>query len=260
VSARSPSGPLVCRERGHRHIQRTERLRHVRLNFRDERYFPFEYQGAVSHWRIELPPENNYFDMTTLGDVLVNLNYKAREGGGVLRHEAMEAARKHLPGEGWCFFDVRHEFPDAWQMVRNSYRQKECEARLGLRMERRMFPFIPQSDEVSITKIAVLFHARGHDCDCPKTGDCPCRCGRAADCRVVEFTCGDHRRDDEPTRVSCVRSDEWADLYYGVFETEIGPIGKHARRQEIELRFPHETGDVETVCLLCQYERETTCR
>ena len=94
------------------------------LNFRDERYLPFEYQGAVSRWRIELPPENNYFDMDTLSDVIVNLNYTSREGGGMLRHAAMEAARKHLPGEGWCFFDVRHEFPDAWQMLRNSCREK----------------------------------------------------------------------------------------------------------------------------------------
>jgi hypothetical protein len=63
-----------------------------------------------------------YFDMDTLSDVIVNLNYTSREGGGLLRHAAMEAARKHLPGEGWCFFDVRHEFPEGWQVLRNSSR------------------------------------------------------------------------------------------------------------------------------------------
>ncbi|MCY7282514.1 MAG: insecticidal toxin complex protein, partial [Cyanobacteria bacterium CAN_BIN43] len=35
------------------------------LNFRDERYLPFEFSGAVSRWRIELPLENNQFDMET---------------------------------------------------------------------------------------------------------------------------------------------------------------------------------------------------
>jgi hypothetical protein len=224
------------------------------LNFRDERYLPFEYQGAVSRWRIELPPENNYFDMDTLSDVIVNLNYMSREGGGMLRQAAMEAARKHLPGEGWCFFNVRHEFPDAWQMLRNSCREKGRDARLGLQMERKMFPFLPGSDEVSITRIAVLFHARGHGCDCPKTGDCPCQCEREPDCRVLEFTCG-HDRDDRPTRVSCVRTEEWRDLYYGLLETEIGPIGKRGARPEIEFRFPHEAGAVESVYLLCQYKR-----
>ena len=225
------------------------------LNFRDERYLPFEYQGAVSHWRIELPPENNYFDMDTLSDVIVNLNYTSREGGGMLRDAAMEAARKHLPGEGWSFFDVRHEFPDAWQMLRNSCREKGRDPKLGLRIERKMFPFLPASDEVAIIRIAVLFQARGHRCDCPKTGDCPCQCEREPDCRVLEFTCGDHHLKGHPSRVSCVRSEEWSDLYYGLIEMEIGPIGKCGTRPEIEFRFPQDTGDVETLYLLCQYKR-----
>ena len=64
------------------------------LSFRDERYLPFEYQGAVSRWRIELPPENNYFDLDTLTDVVLHLNYTAREGGTALR----EAAAQRRPG------------------------------------------------------------------------------------------------------------------------------------------------------------------
>jgi len=227
------------------------------LNFRDERYLPFEYQGAVSHWRIELPPENNYFDVDTLSDVIINLNYTSREGGGMLRDAAREAARKHLPGEGWCFFDVRHEFSDAWQMLRNSCRGKGQDPRLGLRLERKMFPFLPGSDEVSITRIAVLFQARGHGCDCPKTSVCQCRCEREPDCRVLEFTCSDHQRKDHPTRVSCLRSEEWPDLYYGLLETDIGPLGQRGKRPEIEFRFPLDVGEVETVYLLCQYIRET---
>jgi hypothetical protein len=225
------------------------------LNFRDERYLPFEYQGAIGHWRIELPPENNYFDMDTLSDVIVNLSYTSREGGGMLRQAAMEAARKHLPGEGWCFFDVRHEFPDAWQMLRNSSREKARDVRLGLRMERKMFPFLPGSDEVSITRIAVLFHVRGAECDCPETGDCPCQREREPDCLVLELSCDDRLRKEHTARVSCVRSEEWPDLYHGLFETEIGPIGKHENRPRIEFLFPHDAGEVEKVYLLCQYKR-----
>ena len=84
------------------------------LSFSDPRYLPFEYMGAVSRWRIELPPENNFFDMDTLTDTIVNLNYTAREGGDSLRHAANETIGRKLPGDGWSFFDVRHEFPDAW--------------------------------------------------------------------------------------------------------------------------------------------------
>jgi len=189
--------------------------------------------------------------------VIVNLSYTSREGGGMLRQAAMEAARKHLPGEGWCFFDVRHEFPDAWQMLRNSSREKARDVRLGLRMERKMFPFLPGSDEVSITRIAVLFHVRGAECDCPETGDCPCpcQCQRERDCLVLQFTCGDHPRKDLPLPVPCVRSEEWPDLYYGLLETEIGPIGKRENRSAIEFLFPHGAGEVEKIYLLCQYKR-----
>ena len=85
------------------------------LNFRDERYLPFEYQGAVSRWRIELPPENNYFDLDTVTDVVLHLNYTAREGGEALR-EAAAARRRGAgsPATGCALFDVRHDFPDAW--------------------------------------------------------------------------------------------------------------------------------------------------
>ena len=89
------------------------------LNFRDERYLPFEFFGAVSRWRIELPPENNFFDMETLSDVVMNLNYTAREGGDLLRRAANEVAQCHVR-HGWSLFDVRHEFPDAWQLFRSS--------------------------------------------------------------------------------------------------------------------------------------------
>ena len=90
------------------------------LNFDDPRYLPFEYMGAVSRWRIELPPENNYFDFDTLTDAVLSLNYTAREGGEPLRRAANASAQRHLPGDGWRFFDVRHEFPDAWQLLRDS--------------------------------------------------------------------------------------------------------------------------------------------
>jgi hypothetical protein len=223
------------------------------LDFRDDRYLPFEFQGAVSRWRIELPAENNYFDMDTLSDVIINLNYTSREGGGALRRAAMDAARKRLPGDGWCFFDVRHEFPDAWQMLRNSSRENGYDARLGLHLERKMFPFVPDSAEVSVTRIAVLFHAHGRECDCPKPGDCHCQREHEADCRLVGFSSGDHRRDDGTTRVACVRTDEWPDLYYGVFETALGPVGRRGAHPGIAFTFPRDAGEVESMYLLCQY-------
>ena len=238
------------------------------LNFRDERYLPFEYQGAVSRWRIELPPENNYFDVDTLSDVIVNLNYTSREGGGLLRQAAMEAARKHLPGEGWSFFDVRHEFPDAWQMLRNSSRKTERGGKLHLRMERKMFPFIPRAGELSITSIAIMFSAgERHDIDRDdevhgdrprdrhQTGECACPEEGKPAVRELEFTHGPHHRHEDALRISCLTSEEWPELYYGLFETHLEPFGRDGRGPELEFRFPVDIGEVEQVFLLCQYQR-----
>src|SRR5262249_32444001 len=92
------------------------------FNEYEDRYHPFQFQGAVSRWRMELPIENNYFDLYSLSDVILHMNYTAREGGDLLRQAAREAARCKLPGDGWAFFDVRHEFPDAWELFRRSCR------------------------------------------------------------------------------------------------------------------------------------------
>src|SRR5262249_21461732 len=51
------------------------------INFRDERYLPFEGAGAISRWRIELPPDCNPFDFGTISDLVVHLRYTARDGG-----------------------------------------------------------------------------------------------------------------------------------------------------------------------------------
>ncbi|MBK8256734.1 MAG: hypothetical protein IPK82_29190 [Polyangiaceae bacterium] len=59
------------------------------LNFRDERYMPFEGAGAVwnspapdaHQWRIELPASFRPFDYQTINDVILNLSYTAQEDG-----------------------------------------------------------------------------------------------------------------------------------------------------------------------------------
>lgn len=48
------------------------------LSFRDERYLPFEGQGAVSSWRLELPRTVRVFDYASIADVVVSLAYSAR--------------------------------------------------------------------------------------------------------------------------------------------------------------------------------------
>ena len=244
------------------------------LNFNDERYLPFEYMGAVSRWRIELPPENNYFPMHTLSDAMICMRHTSREGGGLLRRAANEAAHRHLPGDGWCFFDVRHEFPDAWQLFRDSAKSERSTSRLPLRLDRKMFPFVPGAPEVLIGNMAIFFSSREHEeCGCPKIEGCPCpEHGRPAS-RIVEFSRirehrdrgrdrrdhdhhnNDHHNNDRECEliVSCMANDEWPDLYCGMFDSGVGPLGGDCHRREVEFRFPDCCGEVERVFLLCRY-------
>jgi len=84
------------------------------LNFRDERYLPFEGKGAISTWQIDLPTDTNAFDFETISDIVINLNYTAREGGDTLR----QAARNEVLGQAQDnmlrMFSFKHEFPSEW--------------------------------------------------------------------------------------------------------------------------------------------------
>jgi hypothetical protein len=99
------------------------------LSFRDERYLPFEGAGAISTWKLELPPENNAIDLDTITDVVLRIDYTAREGGELLRGAAnahLEKLRTQSPEDEGTegvvplrprlqrLFSLRHEFPDAW--------------------------------------------------------------------------------------------------------------------------------------------------
>jgi len=47
------------------------------LNFRDDRYMPFEGAGAISSWKLSLPKRFRQFDYSTINDVIVHISYTA---------------------------------------------------------------------------------------------------------------------------------------------------------------------------------------
>jgi hypothetical protein len=59
------------------------------LSFRDERYLPFEGQGAVSRWKLTLPSTVRSFDYRTITDAVLSLAHTARYDGA--RRDAVEA-------------------------------------------------------------------------------------------------------------------------------------------------------------------------
>jgi hypothetical protein len=218
------------------------------LNFRDERYLPFEYQGAVSRWRLELPPENNYFDIDTVSDVVLHLNYTAREGGEALRAAARDGARCRLPGDGLRLFDVRHDFPDAWPPAWRPGTEEPAAGgdrrhrslRLGLRAA--MFPFIPGRGVRTVDRVLLMFAApdaepgRGH---------------------VIRFWWNDdgHERTTEFTAVA---DGAWPGYFcgtVGLHESPLGPL-RDDRPAVCGFDFPAKAEQTRNVFVIAHYTAE----
>ncbi len=95
------------------------------LNFRDERYLPFERKGAVSSWRFELPSEVRQFDYNTIRDIIVHVNYTAREGGSTLRNlaettlvEKIGTMAQELNKQGLHkAISFKYEMPNEWHLL-----------------------------------------------------------------------------------------------------------------------------------------------
>ncbi len=84
------------------------------LNFRDERFLPFEGAGAVdSEWVLELPTAFKSFDYNTISDVLFHLSYRSKYDGGTFKTN-IETGLAAKAGNLKRLIILKEEFPDAW--------------------------------------------------------------------------------------------------------------------------------------------------
>jgi Tc toxin complex TcA C-terminal TcB-binding domain len=92
------------------------------LNFRDERYLPFEGAGAISTWQIKLNKNFPQFDLSTISDVIIHLNYTARDGGELLKSKAVADFNKKMNDLAlsenkkglFRIYDLKREYSDKW--------------------------------------------------------------------------------------------------------------------------------------------------
>ena len=92
------------------------------LNFKDERYIPFEGAGAISKWRIELSKEFRQFDYGTISDVVMHMRYTAVDGGNNLQGSAAGYVTKFIKNliewsndEGlFAMIDLKRDFSGEW--------------------------------------------------------------------------------------------------------------------------------------------------
>jgi hypothetical protein len=212
------------------------------LNFRDERYLPFEFAGAVSRWHIELPPENNYFNMDTLSDAILHVNYTAREGGGVLRKAASEVAQAHIPDDGRRVFDLQREMPDEWAKFVGEREHQRFE----LRLARNWFPYVPGDRDVLISRLELFVEAEGAS---PSTH------------REVQFVVA-HRKDCEHAEsdeheFQCVGGAAWPGFFHGVVDVSLAPLRGDERRQVGTFEFEDRVKNLSRAFLVVHYALRT---
>lgn len=97
------------------------------VNFRDERYIPFEGRGAVSRWTLQLTDAVRQFDFSTIADVVLHMKYTAREGGdifaGLVKDEIVVQtnAIAQSIGTGYHYaFSLKHDMPNEWHEFKNT--------------------------------------------------------------------------------------------------------------------------------------------
>lgn len=102
------------------------------LNFQDERYLPFEGTGAVSTWRLELNGQENSFDVNTLSDVIIKIEYTALQGGETF---AAAVKKKLKASPAAKVFNLSQDFSAEW----NGFMENPSGG-LNIKMAKEMFP------------------------------------------------------------------------------------------------------------------------
>ena len=107
------------------------------VNFRDERWLPFEGQGVVSTWNFTLDQRDNDFDLSTVTDVVMHFSYSARPGGDP---EAVRSALKPI-NRRTILLSVRNTFSNALYAFFNPANITATQQQLTLPLLANVFPF-----------------------------------------------------------------------------------------------------------------------
>lgn len=133
------------------------------LNFKDERYLPFEGAGAISKWRFELPTALRQFDYNTISDVIIHVRYTSVEGGASLKTEAEGSVKIYVKNaeqiskeEGlFAIFDLKHDFPSQWHQLFSQNQQTT-----DFIINNSHFPYLFNTRTLEISETKVYLKAK----------------------------------------------------------------------------------------------------
>ncbi|MBO9202543.1 MULTISPECIES: Tc toxin subunit A-related protein [Niastella] len=131
------------------------------LNFRDDRFLPFEGAGAVSRWRLDLPAGFRQFDYDTISDVIFHLQYTAREGGGLLKQFSennLNSFLENASGEDGMdrLFNLKSEYSNEWYRFQHPGNGNRVLTLTGLKDRLPFFTKSKRVQRVEVTGIELL--------------------------------------------------------------------------------------------------------
>jgi Tc toxin complex TcA C-terminal TcB-binding domain len=108
------------------------------FNFRDERFNHFEGAGAVSSWKLSLPKNFRPFDYDSISDVILHVDYSAKEDGAF--RDSVETSMAAIQNQVLTYFkdvklfrsfSLRHEFPTEFNRLVTSPKDTEIDFNLS---------------------------------------------------------------------------------------------------------------------------------
>ncbi|WKA60353.1 neuraminidase-like domain-containing protein [Planococcus shenhongbingii] len=126
------------------------------LDFKDERYLPFEGAGVISKWRLELPAFRQ-FDYRTIPDVILHLKYTANEGGDRLKSaatqsvsESLKKIKQELNETGLHMaLNMKHDLPNEWVLLKKK-------GAVELKIDKSRLPYMAQSIKVAVEHLMLI--------------------------------------------------------------------------------------------------------
>lgn len=138
------------------------------LNFRDERYLPFEGAGVTSRWSLRLPTAVRQFDYDTITDVEIRIDYTARDGGSSFRGEvedglqaALSSALDAVTENGIALvLSAKKDFAVDWErFLRPAEGQVNLAMELPITLDR--FPYLLRRGELEVQSMDAIIVGSG---------------------------------------------------------------------------------------------------
>ena len=142
------------------------------MDFKDERYLPFEGAGAVSKWQLTLFTDeresNNsgkklrQFDYGTIEDAVLHVNYTARAAGGLLKNKAIAAAEAYFessaPNNKAVLVNLKDVFVAAWSTFHGGTLGSQV---FTLPVSNALLPYIDQQQQIKVNAVQLFVQGEG---------------------------------------------------------------------------------------------------